>query len=298
MDSGQTLGLVGESGCGKSVTAMSILRLIPQPPGEITGGRVLWKGRDVLAFSERELCEFRGGEAAFVFQDPMTSLNPVLRLGAQLREGVGERLGIAGEPLDARIVEVLTRVGISEPRHRLEQYPHELSGGMKQRILIAMALLFRPALLIADEPTTALDVTVQAQVLHLIREIQRETGMALLLITHNLGIVAQLCDDVAVMYAGRLVERAPAEQLFHQPRHPYTAGLLHSLPRPGRSKASPLPTIEGTVPSMINPPRACRFADRCAFAQERCRNEEPMLRAPSPGRLVACHFPLQEGSGG
>ncbi len=289
---GSTLGIVGESGCGKSVSAMSVMRLIPDPPGRIEGGRVLWKGRDLLALDADDMPGIRGREIAMIFQDPMTSLNPVFTVRRQLGEVLEKRFGMRGEAADARMVEMLQRVGIADAEDRLVQYPHELSGGMKQRIMIAMALMCEPNLLIADEPTTALDVTVQAQILHLMKQLQRELGTAILLITHDMGVVAETCDEVVVMYAGKVVERCGVMELFEGSRHPYTRGLLESILRPGRPRGAGVPTIEGVVPSLLDPPPGCRFADRCPRAEERCRRQDPPLEPVADGHQAACHFPL------
>lgn len=293
VEKGRTLGVVGESGCGKSVTAMSIMRLVPDPPGRISGGQILWKGNDILKMPARDLPDIRGKEIAMIFQDPMTSLNPVFTIEKQLGEVVQKRFGLRGDAMRARCAGALETVGIAEPMARLSNYPHEMSGGMKQRVMIAMALLCEPELLIADEPTTALDVTIQKQILHLMKELQKKFGTAIILITHNMGVVAEVCDDVAVMYAGRIVETCSVFDLFAANRHPYTRGLLKSIPRKGLTKETPLDTIEGTVPSLYNPPKACRFADRCFRREERCVVEDPQLREIAPGHKVACHFPLE-----
>lgn len=293
VEKGRTLGIVGESGCGKSVSASSILRLVPSPPGRIVDGEILWKGRDLLKLPIKEMPSVRGREIGMVFQDPMSSLNPVFSVGRLMREVLKHRHGLKGAAADARAIQALEEVGIPDPAARLSNYPHELSGGMKQRVLIAMALLSEPELLIADEPTTALDVTIQKQILHLLRRLQQERGMAIILITHDIGVIAETCDDVAVMYAGRVVERCDVYTLFERNRHPYTRGLLESIPRRGMSKDTPLPTIEGNVPSLINPPVGCRFASRCPYRQERCDREDPLLHAEAPGHEIACHFPLE-----
>ena len=295
---GQTVGVVGESGCGKSVTAASILRLVPSPPGVMLGGQIRFDGRDILAMKREELAALRGREIAMVFQDPMTSLNPVFTVEKQMGEVLALRFGLDRKAAAERSIAMLRTVGMPDPESRLAVYPHELSGGMKQRVMIAMALLCEPRLLIADEPTTALDVTVQAQILHLMRELQRKTGTALLFITHDMGVIAEMCDAVVVMYAGRVVERRPVVGLFEAPRHPYTRGLLSSIPRRGTAHKALLPTIEGTVPSLLNPPPGCRFAARCqhrqslpAESQRRCSEVDPAL-APDGDGAVACHFPL------
>ena len=298
IDAGRTLGLVGESGCGKSVTASSILRLVPTPPGRILGGAIRLAGTDILQMPSRDLSTIRGKEIAMIFQDPMTSLNPIFTIERQLGEVLRLRFGLRGTDARTRSVEMLKTVGIAEPEARLTSYPHELSGGMKQRVMIAMALLCEPRLLIADEPTTALDVTIQAQILSLIKELQQRTGAAVLFITHDMGVIAEMCDDVAVMYAGRIVELGEVVHVFERSEHPYTKGLLRSVPRKGLSRKSELPTIEGVVPSLLDPPRGCRFAERCwrrtqltAAEQERCVDDSPELDQKEQS-LAACHFPV------
>jgi peptide/nickel transport system ATP-binding protein len=299
IDAGRTLGLVGESGCGKSVTAAAVLRLVPSPPGRILGGSIRFGGVDLLRMSGEDLAGIRGKEIAMIFQDPMTSLNPVFTVERQLGEVLALRFGLDRDGARARSLEMLRTVGIAEPEARLGSYPHELSGGMKQRVMIAMALLCEPKLLIADEPTTALDVTVQAQILHLIKALQRKSGAAVIFITHDMGVIAEMCDEVAVMYAGRIVEQGDVVEIFEHSRHPYTRGLLASIPRKGFARKAELPTIEGVVPSPLHFPQGCRFAERCAHREElghadqaRCVAEDPVLR-PSGGGHVACHFPLE-----
>ena len=297
---GRTLGLVGESGCGKSVTASSILRLVPSPPGRIIGGAIRFGGVDILSVPSQELSSIRGKEISMIFQDPMTSLNPVFTVERQLGEVLQLRFGLDGEAARRRSAEMLRTVGIAEPEARLGAYPHELSGGMKQRVMIAMALLCEPKLLIADEPTTALDVTIQSQILYLIKELQKRTGSAVLFITHDMGVIAAMCDDVAVMYAGRIVEVGDIVQIFEHSEHPYTKGLLRSIPRREIPRKSELPTIEGVVASLLLPPKGCRFAERCwrrreqtEADQRRCLDEDPPLEQRAHGR-AACHFPVGE----
>jgi oligopeptide/dipeptide ABC transporter ATP-binding protein len=273
---GETLALVGESGCGKSVTALSILRLIPTPPGSLDAGEILLSGENLLAASEARLREIRGNDVAMVFQEPMTSLNPVLRVGEQVAEAIELHQDVSHEVARARTIEAFVRVGIPAPEQRVDEYPHQLSGGMRQRVMIAMALACNPKLLIADEPTTALDVTIQAQILELIAKLQREFGMAVLLITHDLGVVAETARRVAVMYAGRIVEEADVIPLFERPRHPYTAGLLRSRPRLDVAGGKLVP-IEGSVPDALHQPSGCAFHPRCPLAEERCKREEPPL---------------------
>ena len=302
LEPGQTLGVVGESGCGKSVTASAILRLVPSPPGVYLGGAIRFDGRDILAMPREELPALRGRDIAMVFQDPMTSLNPVFTVERQMGEVLALRFGLGRAEARARSVQMLKTVGMPDADARLGVYPHELSGGMKQRVMIAMALLCEPRVLIADEPTTALDVTVQAQILHLMRELQQRTGTAVLFITHDMGVIAEMCDAVVVMYAGRVVERGPVLDIFEHSRHPYTRGLLDSIPRRGIAHKAELPTIDGVVPSLLNPPPGCRFAQRCRHrqtldgqAQQRCGEVAPALVALHAG-AVACHFPL-DGAG-
>jgi len=285
---GETLALVGESGCGKSVTALSIMRLLARPAGRITGGRVLFGGRDLLALPESEMRAIRGRDVAMIFQEPMTSLNPVLTIGAQLAEPLTIHLGMNEAEARARSIELLGLVGISDAERRLGQYPHQFSGGMRQRVMIAIGLACNPKVIIADEPTTALDVTIQAQILELMKDLSRRLGITLVLITHNLGIVARYADKLAVMYAGRVVEDGPAEQVFRAPRHPYTAGLLRSVPRLDQPRRQALETIEGLPPNLLRPPAGCRFAPRCAARIPACERDPP-LRPMELGRRAACH---------
>jgi oligopeptide/dipeptide ABC transporter ATP-binding protein len=283
----KTLGLVGESGCGKSMTALSVLRLIPSPPGKIVDGGITLAGIDVLSLPEAEMRDVRGKVASMIFQEPMTSLNPVFTIGNQIMEAVRIHTHMDSATAQQIAVEYLTKVGIPAAEQRMSHYPHQLSGGMKQRVMIAMALCLRPALLIADEPTTALDVTIQAGILRLIKDMQDETGAAVMLITHDLGVIAEMADDVAVMYAGKIVESGPVESIFAAFNHPYTEGLLKSLP--GRSaRGSKLYTIAGTVPSALHFPRGCRFHTRCPLVIDRCRVEEPPLVIVSDNHRCAC----------
>jgi oligopeptide/dipeptide ABC transporter ATP-binding protein len=283
---GETLAVVGESGSGKSVTALSILRLVPQPPGRIVGGRLQFKGRDLLALSPREMREIRGKEISMIFQEPMTSLNPVYTCGEQIIETLVLHERIDRRAARARAIEMLRLVGIPAPEQRVDEYPHQMSGGMRQRVMIAMALACRPAILIADEPTTALDVTIQAQILELLKSLQRELGMAVLLITHDLGVVAETADRVAVMYAGQVVEYADVHAVFKRALHPYTAGLQASLPRLGERQEH-LRVIPGNVPNPVRFPAGCRFHPRCPVAQARCR-EVPPIHTFEGGHLSRC----------
>ena len=278
---GEVVGLVGESGCGKSVTSLSIMRLIPQPPGRIVGGEVILYedglGRDLLKLDEDEMRRVRGRVISMIFQDPMTSLNPVLTIGYQLMEPLKIHFGMNGEAARKRAVELLMQVGIPAAAQRLNDYPHQFSGGMRQRVMVAMALACNPRLLIADEPTTALDVTVQAQLLDLIRRLNRETGTAVLIITHDLGVVADLCDRVMVMYAGQIIESGTGDEIFDSPQHPYTLGLMQSVPRLGPDVRKPLVPIEGMPPDLIAPPAGCRFRPRCPHAFARCHEPPPTV---------------------
>ena len=298
---GRTLGVVGESGCGKSVLSLSVMRLVP-PPGRVAAGRVLLDGRDLLSLPLSAMRDVRGSQVAMIFQEPMTSLNPVHSVGAQIVEAMGAHDRAASEKaMRNAAVAALRRVRIPSPERRFDEYPHQLSGGMRQRVMIAMALACRPRLLIADEPTTALDVTVQAQILDLLRELQAETGMAMVLITHDLGVVAEMADEVAVMYAGRVVERGDAAELFDDPQHPYTIGLLGSIPRLSEERDRLL-SIEGSVPPPFALPSGCRFHPRCPFAAPVCVAEEPVLRPIGPGgaegHAAACHrAPVEEALG-
>ena len=286
LEPGQTLGVVGESGCGKSVTALSIMRLVPTPPAR-HGGAVRYRGTDLLRLSEREMRKIRGNRISMIFQEPMTSLNPVLTIGRQIAETVTVHQKVGGREALARSVEMLRLVQIAEPERRVAEYPHQLSGGMRQRVMIALAIACNPEILIADEPTTALDVTIQAQILELLKDLQRRLGMGVVMITHDLGVVAECCDRVVVMYAGRKVEEASVTDLFDRPLHPYTRALMASMPSMNAS-AVRLTEIPGMVPAPHDLGRGCAFAPRCAFATARCRSETPLLEALDPGHDVAC----------
>jgi oligopeptide/dipeptide ABC transporter ATP-binding protein len=285
---GETVALVGESGCGKSVSALSVMRLVSAPAGRIVGGEILFKGRNLLSLSEEEMRRVRGREIGMIFQEPMTSLNPVLTIGRQLTETLEIHLGMTRAQAQARAVELLSLVGIPDGARRLRQFPHQFSGGMRQRIMIAMALSCDPALILADEPTTALDVTIQAQILELMKSLSRRLGVAVLMITHNLGVVARYADRVNVMYAGKIVERGTARELYANPRHPYTLGLLRSVPRLDEPRRAKLQPIQGQPPDLSRLPAGCSFAPRCAYTVDRCRAEQPPLETVAPDHVSAC----------
>jgi peptide/nickel transport system ATP-binding protein len=290
---GKTLGVVGESGCGKSVTALSVMRLIPDPPGRIAAGQVIYNGKDLLELSDPQMRAMRGNEISMIFQEPMTSLNPVYTTGDQVAEAVRLHQKKSKKEALEVAIEMFQLVGIPSPTERVRNYPHQMSGGMRQRVMIAMALACKPELLIADEPTTALDVTIQAQILELLRKLQDELGMSIMLITHDLGVVAETCQEVVVMYAGRVVERARTADLFAAPRHHYTAGLLRSVPKPGEHHHhTRLQEIPGMVPSLHELPVGCKFQERCPAVQDECRRVEPEL-VELGGSQVRCHFPVQ-----
>jgi len=288
VEAGETVAIVGESGCGKSVGALSVLRLIPDPPGRIVDGQIIFEGRDLLTLSDDEIREVRGREISMIFQEPMTSLNPVLTVGRQLTETMMRHMDISQEGADARAIELLSLVGISDPPRRLKQFPHHLSGGMRQRVMIAMALSCDPKLIIADEPTTALDVTIQAQILELMKNLSRRLGVAQIIITHNLGVVARYADRVNVMYAGKIVETGDAKQIYHNPRHPYTLGLLASVPRLDQPRGTKLIPIEGQPPDLARLDAGCAFRPRCQFASDRCSQSVPDLEAVEDGHFSAC----------
>ncbi|HTI82705.1 MAG TPA: ABC transporter ATP-binding protein [Acetobacteraceae bacterium] len=293
INAGETLGVVGESGCGKSVTAMSILRLIPEPPGKIAGA-IRFEGRNLLDVPEDEMRDIRGNAISMIFQEPMTSLNPVLTVGRQIGETLQLHQGLSARDAETKAVDMLVLVGIPAPQRRVREYPHQLSGGMRQRVMIAMALACNPKLLIADEPTTALDVTIQAQILDLMRDLNKRLGSAIMLITHDLGVVAEMCERVVVMYAGRKVEEAPVGEIFAHPLHPYTRGLLGSVPKLGSSLVDggrgKLAEIQGLVPSLRQRIVGCAFAGRCPMATELCSRVAPAIETKAPGHLVACHY--------
>jgi peptide/nickel transport system ATP-binding protein len=283
---GQTLGVVGESGCGKSVTSLSIMRLVDRP-GFLAGGQLMFRGRDLAKISEKEMRGVRGDEISMIFQEPMTSLNPVFTVGNQVREAITEHRKISKSDADTRTVELFRMVGIPSPERRVKDYPHNMSGGMRQRVMIAMALALQPDLLIADEPTTALDVTIQAQILELIRDLRTKNNTAVLLITHDIGVVAEMADEVVVMYTGKVVEHGSVQQVLKTPKHPYTVGLLNSIPSIGQ-KGGRLNVIPGTVPSPLNLPKGCPFAPRCPHAMAVCREQEPVLKTLDDGSAVRC----------
>jgi peptide/nickel transport system ATP-binding protein len=292
INKGETLCVVGESGCGKTVTAMSILKLIAMPPGRIVSGEIMFAGRDLVPLSSNDLDDIRAKEIGFIFQEPMTSLNPVLSIGEQIAESLRRHEGLSNKEAMARTVEMLKLVQIPNAAGRVHDYPHQFSGGMRQRVMIAMALACKPKLVIADEPTTALDVTIQAQILDLLQDMKDRFGMAVMLITHAMGVVAETAQRVVVMYAGKVVEEAPVDSLFEQPCHPYTQGLIRSIPRidlDAKHKTR-LEAIGGSVPILINPAPGCRFAPRCSHAMSICREQEPLLREIAPGHRMACHL--------
>ncbi len=298
VDAGETLAIVGESGCGKSVTAMSILRLIPEPPGKIAGA-IRFNGKNLLEATEREMRGIRGNEISMIFQEPMTSLNPVLNVGRQIGETLRLHQGLSRSEAEERAIDMLNLVGIPEARRRVREYPHQLSGGMRQRVMIAIALACNPKLLIADEPTTALDVTIQAQILDLMRDLKHRVGAAIVLITHDLGVVAEVAERVVVMYAGKKVEEAPVNALFRNPRHPYTQGLLGSVPKLGSSltgEQTRLAEIPGLVPSLKRKIDGCVFASRCQYATDLCRTVAPALELKAEGHVAACHYAAREGA--
>jgi oligopeptide/dipeptide ABC transporter ATP-binding protein len=287
VDAGETVGIVGESGCGKTMTALSILRLVPDP-GRITSGRILFRGNDVTKMGDEEIRDFRGNDVAMIFQDPMTSLNPVTKIGRQIEEAMTAHERFTPQLAKARVIELLTRVRVPAASSRVNDYPHQFSGGMRQRAMIAMGLANEPSLLIADEPTTALDVTVQAQIIQLMKQLNRELGTAMILITHNMALVASLCQRVIVMYAGMVVEEGPVEQIFTSPQHPYTWSLLRSVPRVDEARKDRLVSIKGLPPDLSNPPPGCRFHPRCPFVVDRCKVDEPELKEVGVEQLARC----------
>ena len=295
LNEGETLGIVGESGCGKSVTMLSIMRLIPQPPGKISAGQIMFHGQDLIKITNEQIRRIRGHKIAMIFQDPMTSLNPVLTIGRQVSEALELHLGMTPQQAKNRTIELLHLVNIPEAAKRINDYPHQFSGGMRQRVMIAMALSCIPELLIADEPTTALDVTIQAQIIDLVRRLQRELGMAVIWITHDLGVVAGMCERVNVMYAGFIIESAAVRDIYATPQHPYTKGLLASIPRLDAKSKSKLTPIEGLPPDLIDLPKGCPFAARCSYVQDICRTERPELRVVGMGHKTACWVDVQTG---
>ncbi|HYF91377.1 MAG TPA: ABC transporter ATP-binding protein [Symbiobacteriaceae bacterium] len=286
---GETLGVVGESGCGKSVTSLSVMRLIASPPGKIVGGEIIFEGEDLLKKTEPEMRKIRGNDISMIFQEPMTSLNPVYTIGDQISEAIILHQGLSKKEAIDKAVEMLRLVGIPLPERRVKEYPHQLSGGMRQRVMIAMALSCNPKLLIADEPTTALDVTIQAQILELMKKLKKELGMAIMLITHDLGVVAEMCERVVVMYGGKVVEEGDAVSIYKSPLHPYTEGLLQSIPRMDED-VDRLHVIEGVVPNPLHLPEGCRFHPRCPYAVDKCKQAQPALEQVAPGRFVACYL--------
>jgi oligopeptide transport system ATP-binding protein len=295
LQEGETLGLVGESGCGKSVSAMSLMRLIPDPPGKIVGGEVIFEGKDLVTMSDEEIRTIRGNRIAMIFQEPMTSLNPVLTIGRQLTEALELHLHLDKQAARDRAVELLQAVGIPDAARRVDDYPHQFSGGMRQRVMIAMGMSCQPKLLLADEPTTALDVTIQAQVLEVMQKLSRDTGTATIIITHNLGVVARYAQRVNVMYAGRIIERADAGDLYSHPLHPYTLGLLHSVPRLDEALREKLDPIEGLPPDLINLPPGCPFVPRCKFVKPKCMEEYPPLMEVAKDHTAACWVDVTTG---
>ena len=288
LEEGETLGLVGESGCGKSVSALSVMRLIPDPPGKIVNGEIMLDGEDILKLGMEDMREVRGAKIAMVFQEPMTSLNPVLTVERQITETLQLHMGMSKQESRRESVNLLARVGIPDPEGRIKQYPHQFSGGMRQRVMIAMALSCNPRLIIADEPTTALDVTIQAQILDLMKSLTTEFGVALIIITHNLGVVARYADRVNIMYAGKVIERGSAHEIYANPRHPYTLGLLRSVPRLDLPRKARLDPIEGQPPDLINLPDGCSFRERCRWAIDKCATDTPELMDTGDGHLSAC----------
>jgi oligopeptide transport system ATP-binding protein len=285
---GETLGVVGESGCGKSVTSLSVMRLIPNPPGKIVEGEIIFEGQDLLKLSEPQMRKIRGNDISMIFQEPMTSLNPVYTIGDQISEAVQLHQGLNYKEATGKAVEMLRLVGIPLPERRVKEYPHQLSGGMRQRVMIAMALSCNPKLLIADEPTTALDVTIQAQILELMKKLKKELGMAIMLITHDLGVVAEMAERVVVMYGGKVVEEGDVVAIYQTPLHPYTEGLLRSIPRLDTDTEAKLHVIDGVVPNPLHLPVGCRFSPRCPYVLDKCKESQPPLEQVAPGRLVAC----------
>lgn len=286
---GKTLGIVGESGCGKSVSSLAIMRLLPQPIAAISGGQILFDGQDILKLHPKDMLRIRGNRISMIFQEPMSALNPVIRIGEQIEETFRlHQSGLSKGALRSAVIDLMGKVGIPSPEHRFEAYPHQLSGGMRQRVVIALALACRPDILIADEPTTALDVTIQAQILELICNLQAEMGMSVIFITHDMGVIARICDDVLVMYAGQAVEQSDVKSIFSVPRHPYTRGLLQSIPRLSTPPKSALPTIKGMVPSLLDMPPGCKFQNRCTYSIGQCKSQRPAIEFIHKDQTVRC----------
>ena len=298
VETGEAVAIVGESGCGKSVTAKSIMRLLETPPAEYEKGTIKFNGKDLIKTSEKDMQKVRGNDISMIFQDPMTSLNPTTKVGVQIMEGILKHQNVSRKEAQERALETLKLVGIPQPEKRLEQYPHEFSGGMRQRVMIAIALACEPKLLIADEPTTALDVTIQAQILELMKDIQKRLGTSIIMITHDLGVVAETCDRVVVMYAGEVVETGTVEKIFANPQHPYTQGLLKTVPRLDMDKTAPLVPIVGSPPDLLDPPKGCPFYARCEHAMKVCKDHHPDLEEVAPGQTAACwlHHPLAKSA--
>jgi oligopeptide transport system ATP-binding protein len=296
LEAGQLLGIVGESGSGKSVTMMSLLKLLPMPPAEIISGSVRLAGRELLTIGQNEMRQVRGRDVGFIFQDPMTALNPVFTVGYQIMEPLRAHLGLSRQRARERAIELMALVGIPSPAERMNDYAHQFSGGMRQRVMIAIALACNPKVLIADEPTTALDVTIQAQIVELVKSLRRELGMSIIWITHDLGVIAGLADNILVMYGGLIVEHAPVDALYSRPQHPYTRALLETLPRPDTAEAGPLKSIRGQPPHLLAPPRSCPFAPRCPFVFSRCLSENPPLIPVGPDHAAACWWDIDRGA--
>ncbi len=291
LEGGESLGIVGESGCGKSVTALSIMQLIPSPPGKIVSGEIIFEGEDLLRKSERQMRKIRGKDISMIFQEPMTALDPVFTIGSQLTSVIRRHQGLSNGDARDLAIRMMQKIDIPIPEKRIDEYPHELSGGLRQRVMIAMALSCNPSILVADEPTTALDVTIQAQVMHEIQKLQEADNMAMVMITHDMGVIAETCKNVVVMYCGSIIEQADVKTLFANPKHPYTLGLLESIPKIRENKIETLPTIKGLVPDLLHLPKGCKFIDRCPKAKKVCGEKMPEMTEKNDGSFVACYFP-------